>query len=519
MARRGREPRPRVDDPAARARAREVLHRELDRGVDPEIAVRLALRVSEECVEALLVHADGAVSLDESRQRIRRAVEVATEVLGERALREGRGRLGADPDGLNYLHALSALARVQTAEDRAEQAVQTLQAILEMDPSDPVAVRGDLLLLLLALARDEEAEELVATHPNEARLDWTFARALLRRRRALDEPSLARATEALDGAVAAFPAAAREWVEGSTSARTGRGAIDPLLVQAFEDTEGAVEWVRARVVAFGARTPLPSPPGPDAAADDRRFTAIECVEEAFEVEGPRREALAQRALELWPDAADAWRALATVTHSDDERIACLEKAVAAAHRALARNPKAAPSTLPDDEDGRRALVARRALVEALRAAGRAAAVEAHERRMLIEDPDDTTRTAVEFAVRLLVEGRDGEVAPLVEAHGEDASPDWTWLRVLVRRRAGDTVGSAFALGDATLVAPLIGEFLRFGRTPPRRDDDVHDASWTEAVAVSGRIRPAWDVSPAALAWLRAQRPPPRTSSRAAPPGI
>ena len=94
MPRDQHRPHPRTDDAASRERARDVLHRELDRGSDPEIAVRLALRASAECVEALLVHADAAVSLDEARQRIRRAVEMATLVLGERALREGRGRLG-----------------------------------------------------------------------------------------------------------------------------------------------------------------------------------------------------------------------------------------------------------------------------------------------------------------------------------------------------------------------------------------------------------------------------------------
>ncbi len=515
----------RTDDPASRERARDVLHRELDRGIDPEIAVRLALRVSEECVEALLVHADAAVSLDEARQRIRRAVETATHVLGERALREGRGKLGAEPEGLDYLHALAALARVQTAEDRAEQAVQTLHGVLEMDPSDPVVVRLDLLLLLLALARDEEAEELVNRHASETRVNWLFARALVRRRRALDEASLARAGEALDLAMSKFPAAALELVEAADGIDGGRHTIDPLLVDAFRDTEGGLDWVRTRRAASLTPSPTPSPrPTPSVApgslADslaDRRFSALEFVEEAFEVEGPRREALAQKALEIWPDAADAWRALATVTHSADERIACLKKAVAASHRVLGRAATAAASALPDDEDGRRALIARRDLCLAYRAAERPEQAEAEERRLLVEDPNDTTHTAVEFAARLLIEGRDPEAAPLVEAHAEDASPDWSWLLVLLRRRAGDRVASAFALSDASLCAPLVGEFLRFGRTPPRRDDDVHDASWTEAIAVAARIRPAWASNPDALAWLRTQRPPPKDSSRRAPP--
>lgn len=513
--------RPRTDDPAARERAKDVLHRELDRGGDAEASARAALAVSEECVEAWLVFADCAVSLDEARQRIRRAVEMATLVLGERALREGRGRLGRDPEGVDYLHALAALARVQTAEDRAVQAVQTLHGVLEMDPSDPVAVRGDLLLLLLALARDEEADELVATHPDETDVDWMYARALLRRRRATDGASLARAGEALDRAIAAFPKAAEEVVgAGPTSdSRGARGALDPLLVQAYGDTEGAFDWVAMRRAMLDAAAPAaPSTPtvAPSDPEADRRFCAEEFVEEAMEASGARREELARHALDTWPDCARAWRALASVVPPGGERARRLGEAVAAAHRAMGRDPGARPGPLPDDEAGRLALAMREAWIEALREDGRPDAADAQEARLSIEDPDDTTRVAVRRAVRLLCTGRDAEAAPLIEAHVEDASPDWSWLAVLLRRRAGDRVGSAFALGEAMLCAPLVGEFLRFGRTPPRGEDRDYDASWREAVEVSTRLRPAFEASPEALAWLRAQQRGPGKPSRERP---
>ncbi len=519
MPRPGQGSRPRSDDPAARERAREILHKELDRGTDPEDAAKRALDVSDECVEAWLVLSDAAVSLDEARKRIRRAVEAATLVLGERGLREHRGRLGADPEGVDYLHALAALARVQTAEDRAEQAVQTLHGVLEMDPSDPAVVRGDLLLLLLALARDEEADELVARHPLEANADWMYGRALVRRRRALDEAALARAGEALDRALEAFPAGA-DAILGEGEARPGRPpAIDPLLVQAYGDTEGAADWVRARRDARRADAPAPAAPSRvDDALADRRFSALEHVEEAWEVSGGRREALARRALELWPDASDAWRAIASVTATPGARIAALREAVAASDRVLGRDVRAAPTPLPDDEDGRRARRARHELVRAYLDEGRPAEAEALARRLVVEDPEDTTHAAVELAVRLLLEGRDDEASALVEAHADDASPDWAWLLVLLARRKGDRVRSAFALGEAVLVAPLVGEFLRFGRVPPRRADDPHDEPWREAGEVVGRIRPAWDANPDAIAWLRAQRPPPRPPSSRASPG-
>jgi len=512
---------PRSDDPAARERARDVLHKELDRGTDPEDAATRALDVSDECVEAWLVLADAAVSLDEARKRIRRAVEAATLVIGERGLRERRGHLGADAEGVDYLHALAALARVQTAEDRAEQAVQTLHGVLEMDPRDPAVVRGDLLLLLLALARDEEADELVARHALEANADWMYGRALVRRRRALDEASLARAGEALDRALEAFPAGADAILEEGEPGAGRPPALDPLLLQAYGDTEHALDWVRARRDARRDAPPVPSgtdvPSRPDDPLADRRFSALEHVEEAWEVSGGRREALARRALELWPDASDAWRAIASVTATPGARIAALREAVAASDRVLARDSRGAPTALPDDEDGRRARRAHHELVRAYLDERRASEAEAVARRLLVEDPEDTTHAAVELAVRLLLEGRDAEASALADAHADDASPDWAWLLVLLARRRGDRVRAAFALGEAQLVAPLVGEFLRLGRVPPRRADDPHDEPWREAGEVVGRIRPAWDANPDAIAWLRAQRPPPRPpSSRAAP---
>jgi hypothetical protein len=190
-----------------------------------------------------------------------------------------------------YLHALAALARGQIAEDRAAQAIQTLTGLLAMDPRDPIPVRGDLLLLLLATGRDDEAQELVDRFPEEgASAEWSFARALLRRRRALDEAAVERATAALDRAVERFPDLARS-LAGLPSTGPRRGAsdgADPVLRSAVEDTEGATEWLRARIALAEGRAAPPPPPTSDPEAD-RRFSAREHVAEAADEQGGRRD--------------------------------------------------------------------------------------------------------------------------------------------------------------------------------------------------------------------------------------
>ncbi|MBL9087181.1 MAG: hypothetical protein JNM10_08550, partial [Planctomycetia bacterium] len=334
--RRGHGPPPR-DDPDARERARAVLERELDRGADLEQAARAALRVSEECAEAWLLLADAARTPEDARSRVRRAVAVATAALGSARLAAERGRLADTPDGVAYLHALAALARAQSAEERGPQAVQTLQHVLAADPRDPVAVRGDLLLLLLATGRDDEAEELVAAYPDEANADWSFGRALLRRRRATDAAGLERAGAALDRAITRFPGAARA-LAGDPAAPTRGPRVDPLLAQAWADTDTALAWLAERLAAPAAPPVVAAAPStpPDA---DRRFSALEHVEEALDQPPERREPLALRALDLWPDCAAAWRILADVADDLPTRRARLVEAVAAGRRALGQAPE------------------------------------------------------------------------------------------------------------------------------------------------------------------------------------
>lgn len=501
-----------------RSKAEQQLHALLDRGEDPERAARAALKLSDECVEAWLVLADCAVSPQEARDRVRKAVEAATKGVGADGLRDGRGTLGDTPEGAAYLHALAALARVQLVEDRGVQAIQTLEGVLAMDPRDPVQVRGDLLLLLLATGRDDEAEELVSSYPEEASAEWMLGRALVRRRRVMDEDGLARATAALDRAVTRFPSEARELAGVERDAGAKRPPrVDPILRQAFDDTDGARDWLGARVAAFDAMaTPAPSPPDARATAEaDRRFTAREHVEEAWEAEGGRRESLARRALELWPDAAEAWRALATVSPTPAERVRRLTEAVDAGRRALGR---AAAETAPlDASDEARALLRARAdLASARRETGDVEGAFAEERRLLADDPDDPLGVGVGHVAALLALDRDAEAAGLLAKREEDAAPGWVWLRVLARRRAGDRIATSFALGEATMVAPFVGPLLLAGGVRVPVPEGLSSDAVLQARRAADALRPAWAATPGALEWLRERLPRPPDRSRPGP---
>jgi hypothetical protein len=513
--RRGHGP-PARDDPDARERARDLLQRELDRGADLEDAARAALRVSEECAEAWLLLADAARSPDEARSRVRRAVAVATAALGSARLADERGRLADTPDGVAYLHALAALARAQVAEERGPQAVSTLEHVLAADPRDPVAVRGDLLLLLLATGRDDEADELVAAYADEANADWSFGRALLRRRRATDAAGLERATAALDRAIARFPDAARAQ-SGDPTPPTRGPRVDPLLAQAWADTDTALAWLAERLAAPPpAAASAPNATTPEEA--DRRFSALEHVEEALDLPPDRREHLALRALYLWPDCAAAWRVLADVAADLPTRRARLVEAVAAGCRALRRPPDGPPSPIGDGDDARALLAARDALAGALRASGDEDGALAQERVLLAEDPDDPRGVGLRHVARLFALGRDAEAEAVLAPRAEDASPGWVWARVLAARRKGDRVAASFALSEATMVASFVGPLLlaRSGKAP--RPDGLSRDAFDACRVAAEVLRPAFEATPGAFDWLATVLPraPDRSRQRPGP---
>jgi tetratricopeptide (TPR) repeat protein len=261
------------------------------------------------------------------------------------------------------------------------------------------------------------------------------------------------------------------------------------------------------------------------ASEDRRFSAREHVEEAAEAADTpiaHREELLRRALELWPDCAAAWLSLASLAMlpagaaGPGERVERLRQAVAAGRRALGLSPDGSPVVVGGSEDARTLLTARDTLARALRDADDEDAALAEERTLLAEDPDDPLGVGVRHVARLLVLGRDAEAAPLLDARAEDAAPGWVWARVLAARRRGDRVAASFALAEATMVASFVGPLLvaRGARLPS--PEGLSADAFDEARRAAMTLRPAWEATPGALAWLASVLPRPPERSRSAP---
>ena len=96
-------------------------------------------------------------------------------------------------------------------------------------------------------------------------------------------------------------------------------------------------------------------------ASEPRCRAEDLVYEAWEAAGPRRAALARKAVALWPDCADGYVLLAQAASSLEEARELLERGVAAGERAWARNAStAAPRVGTASRAGRSRRTGRRA---------------------------------------------------------------------------------------------------------------------------------------------------------------
>jgi tetratricopeptide (TPR) repeat protein len=159
-----------------------------------------------------------------------------------------------------YMRARAGLARVLVEQGRLAEAVEQYQEMLRLNPNDNQGLRHTLVNLLIELGRDEEARKLVESYPEDGAL-LDFPRALLLFRR--DGDSL-EARRALNQAVRS-----NRFVPGmllgdrvppprddsySPSGEDEAGLYLVLARDTWDDTEGALEWLRKRTA------PPPRPP-------------------------------------------------------------------------------------------------------------------------------------------------------------------------------------------------------------------------------------------------------------------
>lgn len=234
--------------------------------------------------------------------------------------------------------------------------------------------------------------------------------------------------------------------------------------------------------------------------------AQQVLDQAYHEPSPqKRIELAQQALAISPDCADAYTLLAEHASSRKDTADWYEKAVAAAERALD------PEIFREGAghfwsllETRPYMRARLGLAHSLWTRGRQEEAVNHAREMLRLNPGDNQGIRYTLAGWLLNLDRDEELAQLLEQYGDEGSATWAYTRALLAfRQNGDTPEARRLLKDAKKINKHVPDFLLGQkRLPMEPPSSYSPGTPSEAIEYAGTFLAPWKNTAGALDWLQ-----------------
>lgn len=244
------------------------------------------------------------------------------------------------------------------------------------------------------------------------------------------------------------------------------------------------------------------------AGDDRPRDPLDQAQEmmydAWETPTKRdRVRMAEAALEISPDCADAYALLAEEkARSAAEARAYWEESVRAGERALGDKFTEYDGHFWGFHQTRPYMRARAGLAETLWQLGRSEEAFGHWREMLRLNPSDNQGIRYVLLTRLL-EADDQDGAGALLDQYDDAAASWLYDRALwFFRTEGAGPAANAALREAVEQNPHVPEYVLGRKRVPARAPDMigwGDVSEAKAYAVFGRT--SWQATPGALPWL------------------
>jgi tetratricopeptide (TPR) repeat protein len=248
--------------------------------------------------------------------------------------------------------------------------------------------------------------------------------------------------------------------------------------------------------------------------------AEELLAQAFEETDPQRKVeLARKALNLWPDCADAYVLLAEHARSRKEALQLYQQGVEAGQRALG------PGVFEQDAgdfwgllDTRPYMRAREGLANALWTAGRRQEAVEHLQEMLRLNPHDNQGVRYTLARFLLFLDRDRDLSHLLGQFPEEGSATWAYTEALLAfRQHGDTPGARRLLKDALRANRHLPDYLLDRKFPLAEPPGYYSpGDDSEALYYIRDFLLAWRSTPGAIAWLRANDPQTRKRKEQTP---
>jgi len=272
--------------------------------------------------------------------------------------------------------------------------------------------------------------------------------------------------------------------------------------QQFESLDEAQAFMNQYLSEGGAS--LGGAPAPSTPLE----RAQELIYDAFDTDDPQRRVdLAEEALQISEDCADAYVLLAEETAEDAQEARELyEAGTRAGERALG-------DEIFTEEVGnfwgiletRPYMRAREGLASSLWVLGERSQALSHYRRILELNPNDNQGVRYELAGCLLEEGLDEELGELLGQYEDEASAYWLYTRALWRfRTEGASERSATELEEATGTNPYVPLYLLGRKNFLSQDlpELIGLGDESEAVSYFARALPEWLKTPGAVEWVR-----------------
>lgn len=140
---------------------------------------RQALVLWPDCCDALCILAEDEPDLDTAIELFRNAVAAGERALGPQVFKEDVGHFWGLLETRPYMRAKLNLAQVLCLVDAREEAVDTYNELLRLNPNDNQGVRTFLGPALLELGRYDEATALLTAYRDTHSAMWHFTWALL----------------------------------------------------------------------------------------------------------------------------------------------------------------------------------------------------------------------------------------------------------------------------------------------------------------------------------------------------
>jgi tetratricopeptide (TPR) repeat protein len=244
------------------------------------------------------------------------------------------------------------------------------------------------------------------------------------------------------------------------------------------------------------------------AAAGRSLTPLEKAQElaydAMEATGRLRIKLAQRALSVCPDCADAHVILGEASANPEEARDWYQRGMEAGARALGADRFVAlRGEFWEHLETRPYMRARLALAQTLRELGQEEALD-HYRELLRLNPNDNQGVRYLLLPAVLEHGGHEEADRLLGEYDGDIQAMWPYAQALrAFQLEGDGNRARTALKNAIHVNPhVIRYLLAPDSIPPAAPPHFALGSKEEAAYVAEGLQAAFDVTPGALSWLR-----------------